>query len=214
MKIILLGPPGAGKGTQAKRITEKYHIPQISTGDILRSAVKEQTELGRRANSFMNAGSLVPDEIVIGIINERISEPDCKEGYILDGFPRTLPQAEALTEALTSLGGDIDFVIDVKAEVEHLSKRLTGRRVCKECGQMFHVEFNPSKIESKCDKCGGELYQRDDDKEETILKRFEVYDVQARALEAYYSTADRYKAIDGNADMDEVSSEIFAILDG
>jgi len=214
MKIILLGPPGAGKGTQAKMITGKFAIPQISTGDILRKAVKDQTEMGKRAKSFMDSGGLVPDEVVIGIINERITEPDCSKGYILDGFPRTLIQAEALTEALTALGGDIDFVIDLKADAETLSRRLSGRRVCRECGQMFHVEFNPSKIDGKCDKCGGELYQRDDDKEETILKRFEVYDTQARALESYYSTSGRYKPVDGNASMENVSQKVLDILGG
>jgi adenylate kinase len=212
MKIVLLGPPGAGKGTQAKLITDKLNIPQISTGDILRKAIKEKSEMGKRAQSFMDSGALVPDEIVIGIINERITEPDCSNGYILDGFPRTLAQAEALSEALKALGGDIDFVIDLKADAENLMKRLTGRRICRECGQMFHLEYNPSKIDGKCDKCGGDLYQRDDDKEETITKRFDVYDTQAKALNYYYSSSGRYKLVDGNASMEDVSREVLAIL--
>ena len=143
MRIILLGPPGAGKGTQAKRITEKYGIPQISTGDILRQAVNDQTEMGRRAKSYLDAGGLVPDDLVISIINERMVQPDCSDGYILDGFPRTLVQAEALTESLTDLGGDIDFVVDIAVDREKLTRRLTGRRVCRNCGQMFHVDFSP-----------------------------------------------------------------------
>lgn len=212
MKIILLGPPGAGKGTQAKLITEKFNILQISTGDILRQAIKDKTEMGKRAKSFMDSGALVPDEIVIGIINERITEPDCGKGYILDGFPRTLAQAEALSDALASLGGDIDYVIDLKADSETLSRRLTGRRICRECGQMYHVEFNPAKIDGKCDKCGGDLYQREDDKQETILKRFDVYHTQAQALESYYSASGRYKPVDGNMAMEDVSREVLAIL--
>lgn len=213
MKIILLGPPGAGKGTQAKKITERYAIPQISTGDILRKAIHDQTELGKRAKTFMDKGHLAPDDLVIGIINERLSQPDCSKGFILDGFPRTLAQAEALSEALETLGGDIDKVIDIKVEPSSLVRRLTGRRVCKQCGQMFHVEFNPSRMGTACDKCGGDLYLREDDKEGTILKRFDVYNQQARALEEYYSDSGRYVAIDGDAPMKEVTGRIFETLD-
>ncbi len=213
MKLILLGPPGAGKGTQAKYITEKYSIPQISTGDILRQAIKEQSEMGKRAKSYMDSGSLVPDEIVIGIINERMAQGDCKDGYILDGFPRTLAQAEALSDSLQAYGGDIDFVIDLKVDPDQLVARLTGRRVCRDCGQMFHVEYNPSKMMGQCDKCGGPLYQRDDDMPETILKRFEVYNQQAKALEAYYSKTGRYKSVDASGSLEDVRSAVLEILD-
>jgi len=213
VKLILLGPPGAGKGTQAKYITEKYSIPQISTGDILRQAIKEQSEMGKRAKSYMDSGGLVPDDIVIGIINERLALGDCKDGYILDGFPRTLAQAEALSESLQAYGGDIDFVIDLNVDSDQLVNRLTGRRVCRDCGQMFHVEYNPSKMMGQCDKCGGSLYQRDDDMPETILKRFDVYNQQAKALEAYYSTTGRYKSVDASGSLEDVRSAVLGILD-
>lgn len=212
MRIILLGPPGAGKGTQAKIIIDKFTIPQISTGDILRQALKDQTEMGKKAKAFMDAGELVPDEVVIGIINDRLAQPDCSNGFILDGFPRTLAQAEALTDALKSLGMEIDAVLDIRVEADSLVKRLTGRRVCKNCGQMYHVEMSPSKAQGVCDKCGGELYQRDDDREETILKRFSVYDQQASALQSYYSGSGKYKLFDGSGAIDAVSKEIFAAL--
>ena len=213
MRIILLGPPGAGKGTQAKLIMEKYDIPQISTGDILRKAVKEHSPMGSRAKTFMDAGQLVPDEVVIGIINERLTEPDCQNGFILDGFPRTVAQAEALTSSLKEMGQEIDYVLDLKVESEHLLNRLTGRRVCKNCGQMFHVEFSPPAQEGICDKCGGDLYHRDDDKEGTILNRFDVYSQQSATLESYYANSGKYQAIDGSRPMGEVSKAVFAALD-
>ena len=212
MRVIMLGPPGAGKGTQTKLIVEKLGIPQISTGDILRQAVKDQTEMGKKAKSYMDAGELVPDDVVIGIINDRLSQPDCKDGYILDGFPRTLAQAEALSDALKSTGSDIDYVIDLKVAPDDLVRRLTGRRVCRKCGQMYHVEFSPPQIEGQCDKCGGELYQRDDDKEETILKRFDVYNQQARALESFYAGTGKYKSFDGAKSIEEINREILSIL--
>lgn len=213
MRIIMLGPPGAGKGTQAKKVIEKYGIPQISTGDILRQAVADQTELGKKAKAYMDAGELVPDEVVIGIINDRLTQQDCQKGFILDGFPRTLAQAEALTESLADLGMDIDFVIDLKVEPDSLVRRLTGRRVCSKCGQMYHVEYSPAQVEGQCDKCGGELYQRDDDKEETILKRFEIYSQQASALESFYSSSGRYKAFDGDQPIEKITEEVFATLE-
>jgi len=212
VRIILLGPPGAGKGTQAKLIIEKYDIPQISTGDILRKSIKENSPMGLRAKTFMDAGQLVPDEVVIGIINERLTEPDCQNGFILDGFPRTVAQAEALTASLKEMGQDMDYVLDLKVKSEHLLSRLTGRRVCKNCGQMFHVEFSPPAQEGVCDKCGGDLYHRDDDKEETILNRFDVYSQQSAALESYYENSGRYQAFDGSRQMEEVTKDIFTAL--
>ncbi len=213
MRIILLGPPGAGKGTQAKLIIEKYDIPQISTGDILRKAVKENTPMGVRANTFMSAGQLVPDEVVIGIINERLTELDCQNGFILDGFPRTVAQAEALTASLNEMKQEIDYVLDLKVKSEHLLSRLTGRRICKNCGQMFNVELSPPAQEGVCDKCGADLYHREDDKEETILNRFDVYSQQSSALESYYESSGRYQAFDGSRPAEEVSRDIFAALD-
>lgn len=213
MKIILLGPPGAGKGTQAKLIMEKYDIPQISTGDILRKAVKENSPMGTRAKTFMDAGQLVPDEVVIGIINERITEPDCLQGFILDGFPRTVAQAEALTSSLTEMKQAIDYVFDIKVESASLLNRLTGRRVCKNCGQMFHLEFLPPAQENICDKCGSELYHRKDDKEETILSRFDVYSQQSAALESYYESSGKYQAFDGSRPISDVSQDMFSLLD-
>ena len=162
MNIILLGPPGAGKGTQAAKIIEKYRIPQISTGDILRAAVREGTELGKKAKEYMDSGKLVPDEVVIGIIKERLVQDDCKNGYILDGFPRTVNQAEALDEMLKEMNSQIDYVICIDVPEEELVRRISGRRMCKECGAVFHVIYNPAKIDGVCDKCSGELYQRGD----------------------------------------------------
>ena len=212
MRIILLGPPGAGKGTQAKIISERFGIPQISTGDILRKAIREQTDLGRRAKAFMDDGQLVPDDLVTGIVNDRLAEPDCSRGFILDGFPRTLFQAEALTESLRGLRAGIDFVIDIRADLTRLVKRLTGRRVCKNCQQMYHEEFNPTKMKGVCDKCGGELYQREDDTEATIVRRFDVYESQSRALASFYDSSGKYKAVNGDLPVDQVTQEVFAIL--
>ncbi|VAX17677.1 Adenylate kinase [hydrothermal vent metagenome] len=214
MRMILLGPPGAGKGTQAKRIIEKYDIPQISTGDILRQAVKDKTAMGIKAKNYMDAGDLVPDEVVVGIINDRLQEPDCKKGFILDGFPRTMAQAEALSESLKALSCEIDYVLDFKVDAEKLVKRLTGRRVCRNCGQMYHIEYSPSNVDGACDQCGGELYQRDDDTEETIMKRFDVYNQQSSALESYYSSSGKYHSYDGGRSMDEVTEAVFATLGG
>ncbi|MDH5637509.1 MAG: adenylate kinase [Nitrospinota bacterium] len=215
MKIIMLGPPGAGKGTQAKRIVEKYGIPHVSTGDILRKNVREQTELGKRAQAYMDDGALVPDDVVVGMVNDRISEPDCRKGFILDGYPRTLDQAEALSDTITNLfEKDIDLVLDLSVDADLLVNRATGRRTCRACGAMFHVEHNTSKMEGVCDKCGGELYQRDDDREATIIKRLEVYENQANALRFYYSTMGALRMVNGSQSVDDITQTIFEILDG
>lgn len=213
MRLIMLGPPGAGKGTQAKMISDRFGWPQISTGDILRSAVAEQTAMGKEAKRYMDAGELVPDEVVIGVINERLAQPDCVDGFLLDGFPRTIAQAEALSSALAALGKSIDLVVDLRVEADSLVRRLTGRRVCKGCGQMFHVEFSPPIQEGVCDKCGGQLYQRDDDNETTIMKRFDVYRQQADLLESFYAGAPGvYHRFDGSAPIDEVKARIMVLF--
>ena len=186
MDLILLGPPGAGKGTQAKMMIDRWKIPQISTGDILRTAVREERPLGLEAKGFMDRGELVPDRVVIGIIAERLKEEDATAGFILDGFPRTIPQAEALQEILDELGRQIDTVLSIEIEEERLVARLTGRRMCKGCGESFHLVFNPPARDGVCDRCGGELYQRDDDREKTIRQRLAIYREQTEPLIAYY----------------------------
>lgn len=208
MDFILLGPPGAGKGTQAKLMIDKWQIPQVSTGDILRAAVREGTPLGVEANRFMDRGELVPDRVVIGIIAERLKEDDAAEGFILDGFPRTIPQAEALQGILQDLGRNIDHVISIDVDDEELVTRLTGRRMCKGCGESFHVVFNPSAQEGICDRCKGELYQRDDDKEETIRQRLRVYGEQTRPLIAYYEKQGKVRRINGTGSIEEIFSRI------
>lgn len=208
MDFILLGPPGAGKGTQAKLMIDKWQIPQVSTGDILRAAVREGTPLGVEANRFMDRGELVPDRVVIGIIAERLKEDDAAEGFILDGFPRTIPQAEALQGILQDLGRNIDHVISIDVDDEELVTRLTGRRMCKGCGESFHVVFNPSAKEGVCDRCKGELYQRDDDKEETIRQRLRVYGEQTRPLIAYYEKQGKVRRINGTGSIEEIFSRI------
>src|SRR3990170_92431 len=186
LNLILLGPPGAGKGTQAQMMVERFQIPQISTGDILRKAVKEGSPLGKEAKTFMDQGQLVPDKVVIGIIDERLREPDCGPGFILDGFPRTIAQAEALQPILAKIEKSIDHVINIEVDPEELVRRLTGRRTCKNCGAMFHVLFHPTKREEICDRCGGTLYQREDDQEETIRTRLKEYEKQTAPLVQYY----------------------------
>lgn len=208
MDFILLGPPGAGKGTQAKLMIDKWQIPQVSTGDILRAAVREGTPLGVEAKGFMDRGELVPDRVVIGIIAERLKEDDAAEGFILDGFPRTIPQAEALQGILQDLGRNIDHVISIDVDDEELVTRLTGRRMCKGCGESFHVVFNPSAQEGVCDRCKGELYQRDDDKEETIRQRLRVYGEQTRPLIAYYEKQGKVRRINGTGSIEEIFSRI------
>lgn len=208
MDFILLGPPGAGKGTQAKLMVDKWNIPQISTGDILRAAVREGTTLGVEAKGFMDRGELVPDRVVIGIIAERLKEEDAANGFILDGFPRTIPQAEALQQILDGLDRAIDHVISIEVEDEELVTRLTGRRMCKECGDSFHVVFNPSSNEGTCDRCSGELYQRDDDKEETIRQRLAVYSEQTQPLIAHYEKQGKLRRIPGTGSIDNIFSRV------
>ena len=212
MKLILLGPPGAGKGTQAKMLTDRFGIPQISTGDILRSAVKEGTPMGVKAKAFMDAGGLVPDEVVVGIVRERLQKSDCADGFILDGFPRTVAQADALKETLLQLGKSLDAVISLEVDVEALVERLTGRRTCKACGRGYHVKFDPPKVAGTCDLCGGVLIQRDDDKEETIRKRLEVYHQQTAPLVAYYRTDSLLTSVDGMREIDTVQQQILSAL--
>lgn len=212
MKIIMLGAPGAGKGTQAKRIADKYNIPHVSTGDIFRSNIKEGTELGMKAKSFMDKGALVPDDITIGMLMDRIHEADCKNGYVLDGFPRTIPQAECLTEALEKSGESIDYAIDVDVPDEHIVNRMGGRRACVGCGATYHVEFNPPKAEGICDVCGSELTLRDDDKPETVKKRLDVYHDQTQPLIDYYKGFGKLKQVDGTQNMDKVFGDIISIL--
>ena len=213
MKIIMVGAPGAGKGTQAKRIAEKYDIPHVSTGDIFRSNLKEGTELGLKAKVYMDQGALVPDEITIGMLMDRIHQDDCKNGYVLDGFPRNIPQAEALTEALASGNESIDAVIDVNVPDENIMDRMSGRRTCRKCGEGFHVVFNPSTVPGVCDVCGGELYTRDDDLPETVKKRLVVYHSQTQPLIDYYSKRQILKSVDGTQRMDMVFADIVEVLD-
>jgi adenylate kinase len=214
MNIILLGGPGAGKGTQAKKLIEKYQIPQISTGDILRAAVKDGTEMGRKAKEYMDAGKLVPDEVVIGIIKDRLAQPDAKKGFILDGFPRTVPQAEALDKVLAGLDTGIDHVISIDVDEEALVARLTGRRTCKNaaCGQMYHVEYTPSKKTGVCDKCGSELYQRDDDNEATVRSRLATYNQATKPLIDYYTKKGLVRPIKGEGGIDDIFNKIVGIL--
>ncbi len=212
MGIILLGPPGAGKGTQAKKLTEAFSIPQISTGDMLREAVKAGTELGKRAKSFMDAGGLVPDEVVIGIVKERLSAPDCGEGFILDGFPRTIPQAEALDRVTGELGKEIRFVLSLDVDRKELMERLCGRRTCTACGAMYHVAFHPPKAPGKCDKCGGPLIQRDDDKEETIKNRLVNYNKATAPLLDYYKGTGKIRTVMASGEIDAIYASIVKIL--
>jgi adenylate kinase len=213
MNLILLGPPGAGKGTQAQKIVDRYRIPQISTGDILRASVKESTSLGTKAKGFMDQGQLVPDGIVIGIIEERLKAKDCDSGFILDGFPRTIPQAEALQPILTKMGKKIDHVINMVVDPEELVRRLTGRRTCKNCGAMFHLLFQPPKKKEICDRCGGPLYQRADDKEETIRTRLKEYEKQTAPLIQYYQDKKTLRSIEGVDGPDQIFDQIVRLLD-
>ena len=212
MKIIMLGAPGAGKGTQAKMIAEKYSIPHISTGDIFRANIKNGTELGKKAKSYMDKGQLVPDELTLDLIMDRFKQDDCKNGYVLDGFPRTIPQAEALDTALKAKGEKVDFAIDVDVPDENIVKRMGGRRACVGCGATYHVEYSPTKVEGVCDKCGEELIVRDDDKPETVLNRLEVYHNQTQPLIDYYNEQGILKSVDGTVDMKDVFNAIVDIL--
>lgn len=212
MRLVLLGAPGAGKGTQAKKLVEKYGIPQISTGDLLRAAVAAGTPLGKEAKSYMDKGELVPDSVVLGMVEERLKQDDCKKGYILDGFPRNTAQAEALDKMLASLNMPLTAALSVDVPFDDLMKRLTGRRTCKACGQMYNVYFNPPKKEGVCDKCGGELFQRDDDKEETIRKRLEVYNAQTAPLIDYYRKMGILKSVAGTGSIDDIFKKVCDVL--
>lgn len=208
MYILLMGPPGAGKGTQAERLIREYGIPQISTGDMFRAAVKSGTALGKEAKSYMDKGALVPDSVTVGIVKERLSQDDCKKGWILDGFPRTTAQAAALDAILHDLGIALTAVINITANREDLVKRISGRYVCRKCGASFHKEFRPPKVPGVCDNCGGELYQRNDDKAETVHQRLEVYETSTKPLIDYYKVSGCLYNIDGDQSMDNVYEQI------
>ena len=212
MKIIMLGAPGAGKGTQAKRIAEKYGVPHVSTGDIFRANIKNGTQLGMEAKKYMDQGLLVPDELTVRILLDRVAQDDCKNGYVLDGFPRTIPQAEVLDEALTKLRDKIDYAIDVNVPDENIIRRMSGRRACLTCGATYHIEHIPPKQEGICDKCGSELVLRDDDKPETVKNRLAVYHEQTQPLIDFYEKKGVLKTVDGTLPMEEVFAAITAIL--
>ncbi len=213
MKIVMLGAPGAGKGTQAKQIAAKYEIPHISTGDIFRANLKEGTPLGLKAKEYMDKGSLVPDELTLELIMDRFKQPDCKNGYVLDGFPRTIPQAEALTKALADNNDAIDYAVNVEVPDEKIIDRMSGRRACAKCGGTFHIKYNPTKVEGVCDLCGGELYIRDDDKPEIVKKRLDTYHAQTQPLIEYYEKAGKLKEVDGTQDVNKVFEDIVKVIE-
>ena len=212
MKIIMLGAPGAGKGTQAKKIAEKYHIPHISTGDIFRANIKNGTELGKKAKTYLDQGLLVPDELTVDLVIDRVGQDDCKDGYILDGFPRTIPQAECLDAALEKRGEKVDFAINVEVPDENIVNRMSGRRACVGCGATYHIKYNPTKVDGVCDACGEKLVLRDDDKPETVQKRLGVYHDQTQPLIDYYTKSGVLKEVDGTVDMEDVFQAIVEIL--
>lgn len=212
MKIIMLGAPGAGKGTQAKMIAEKFNIPHVSTGDIFRANIKNGTELGQEAKKYMDQGLLVPDELTVKILLDRVAQPDCENGYVLDGFPRTIPQAEVLDKALTDLGDSIDYAINVDVPDENIINRMSGRRACVTCGATYHVVHIPPKKEGVCDACGADLILRDDDKPETVKNRLDVYHKQTQPLIDYYTEKEILKTVDGTVDMKDVFNAIVEIL--
>ncbi|WP_423800338.1 adenylate kinase [Neobacillus sp. SAB-20_R2A] len=214
MNLVLMGLPGAGKGTQAEKIVEQYRIPHISTGDMFRAAMKEGTELGLKAKSFMDKGELVPDEVTIGIVRERLSKEDCQNGFLLDGFPRTVPQADALENLLVDLNKKIDYVININVDKGILMERLTGRRICKECGSTYHLVFNPPAKEGVCDRCGGELYQRADDNAETVQNRLDVNIKQQEPLLSFYEEKGYLRTLDGQQDINKVFADIEELLRG
>lgn len=212
MKLIMLGAPGAGKGTQAKRVAAEFGIPHISTGDIFRANIKGGTELGKKAKAFMDAGQLVPDELVCDLVADRIKQDDCAKGFILDGFPRTIPQAEALEEALKNMGTEIDYAVNIDVPDENIITRMGGRRACVGCGATYHIVFNPPKVEGVCDTCGASLILRDDDKPETVKTRLTVYHDQTQPLIDFYTARDKVLTVDGTQDMDKVFEDIKAAL--
>jgi adenylate kinase len=214
MNLVLMGLPGAGKGTQAERIVEKYDIPHISTGDMFRAAMKEETDLGLQAKSFIDKGELVPDEVTIGIVRERLGKNDCQKGFLLDGFPRTVAQAVALEGILADLNKQIDYVINIEVNKDILMDRLTGRRICKQCGSTYHLIFNPPATPGECDKCGGELYQRADDNEETVANRLEVNLKQTEPLLKFYNEKGYLRNINGEQDIDIVFVDVNHLLGG
>lgn len=214
MRLILLGPPGAGKGTQAVSISEKYKIPHISTGDIFRYNIKNQTDLGKKAKTYMDQGLLVPDEVVVEIVEDRLKEPDCKEGFLLDGFPRTVNQAKSLEVVLDNMNTELDKVVNIEVDKDILIRRAVGRRICRNCGATYHIEFNPPKKPGICDKCGGELYQRDDDNEKTVAKRIEVYLDETQPLIDFYQERNKLVTVDGNKEISAVFEEIVQALEG
>lgn len=213
MNIILMGLPGAGKGTQASEIVKKFPIPHISTGDMFRKAIKDETDLGKEAKSYMDRGELVPDEVTVGIVKERISEDDAKKGFLLDGFPRTIDQAESLSQIMSELDREIDAVINIEVPEEELMNRLTGRRICEKCGTTYHLVFNPPKVDGICDIDGGKLYQREDDNPETVSNRLSVNVKQSKPILEYYNNKGVLKNIDGSKDIDEVTNDVIGILD-
>lgn len=212
MKIIMLGAPGAGKGTQAKKIAEKYAVPHISTGDIFRANIKNGTELGQKAKTYMDQGLLVPDELTVALVIDRIQADDCKNGFVLDGFPRTIPQAEALDEALKGLGAAMDYAIDVDVPDENIINRMSGRRACLDCGATYHIVTIPTKVEGICDACGSKVVLREDDKPETVQKRLTVYHDQTQPLIDYYKKEGALVEVDGTQDMEKVFQDIVKIL--
>lgn len=214
MHMVLMGPPGAGKGTQAAKIAAELHVPHIATGDMFRAAVQQGTPLGRQAKAYMDAGQLVPDSVTIGIVRERLGKADARPGFILDGFPRTVAQAQALTEILRELGVKLDVVINIDVPDEELVARLAGRRVCRSCGATYHLRYNPPRQDGRCDQCGGEIYQRDDDREDTIRKRLAVYASQTQPLIAYYRQQGVYVEIDGRQEIGKVWQDISDTLRG
>lgn len=212
MKIIMLGAPGAGKGTQAKKIAGVCKIPHISTGDIFRANIKNGTQLGQKAKKYMDQGLLVPDELVCDLVVDRIQQPDCKEGYILDGFPRTIPQAEALTNALNAIDENMEYAINIEIPDDNIIRRMSGRRACVGCGATYHLVYNPPKVENVCDICGERLILREDDKPETVKKRLAVYHNQTQPLIDYYEKQNILRSVDGTKNMDEVFKDILEIL--
>ncbi len=212
MRLILLGPPGAGKGTQAKLLVDRLEIPQVSTGDMLRAAVKDGTPLGREAKAYMDRGALVPDAVIIGLVRERLQQPDCTRGCILDGFPRTVAQAEALGSTLEALRASLDHVLSLEVPPEDLVLRIAGRRTCRNCGAMYHVRFSPSKVEGRCDACGGPTYQRDDDREETVRRRLQVYTEQTAPLVSFYEARSLLRRVSGTGEIAEIFQRITAAL--